>query len=138
MSGRREKRKVTSETDSPSPTKKQNLSSNKAKKEKKGKTKQTTPPQQTSTSSPLKTPKTPGSASRRGLKKETPKSLLKHGSKISPLYDMLHGFARLVLAKKPTTDEEFRALLDEFAGQLVNTLPIRNVFNRLLLGPGLT
>src|SRR5947207_2364833 len=110
MSGQRGKRKHASETDDSSPTKKKNpkTSPNKAKKEKTEKTKPATPPAQTSTSSPPKTPKTPGSASKLGLKKETAKSLLKHGSKISPLYNMLYGFARLVLVKKPATEEDFK------------------------------
>ena len=120
MSGNRGKRKFISEPDIHSTTETNlNRSPNKVKKEKTVKTKQTTPPLQTLTSSPPKTPKTPGGASKLGLKKETTKCLLRHGSKIGPLCDVLHGFARLVLAKKLTTEEEIKPLFDEIAGQLV-------------------
>jgi len=133
MSGHTGKRKSSSGADTPSPTKKkhQGHSPGKAKKGKSEKARHTTPPAQTLTSSPPKTPKTPRSASKLGLKKETAKSLLKHGSKISPLYSMLHGFAQIVLEKKPENEDEFKPLLDELAGALVNTISVPGFFYSL-------
>ena len=127
MGGRRGKRKSPPKADSSSPIKK-NRQPNKMKREKTVSTKPTTPPGKTPTSSPPKTPKTPDSASKLDLKKETAKSLLKHGSKISPLYNMLYGFMLLVLDKKPETEQEFKPLLDELVGQLVNT-SFNDLFN---------
>lgn len=75
-----------------------------------------------------KCPQTPRSASKLDLKKETAKSFLNHGFKISPFYNMLYGFARLVWDKKPETEGEFKPLLDEIVGQLVNTLFVPDFF----------
>ena len=79
-----------------------------------------TPPQRTITESPPKTPKSPSGAIKLGLNKGTAKSLLKHGSKITPLYNMLYGFAQMVMEKQPRSEDEFKPLLDQLAGQLVN------------------
>ena len=130
MSGHAAKRKFSSGADKPSPAKKkhQGHSPRKVKKEKPEKTNQTTPSAQTPTSSPPKTPQTPSGASKLGLKKETAKSLLKHESRISPLYSILHGFARLILEKRPKAEDGFKPLLDELAGELVNTLLVPDFF----------
>jgi len=82
---------------------------------------QHTPPPYT-TSSPPKTPKSPSGALKLGLNKSTAKSLLKHGSKITPLYNMLYGFAHMIIEYQPRSEEEFKPLLDQLAGQLVNLL----------------
>jgi hypothetical protein len=57
-----------------------------------------------------------------GLNKGTAKSLLKYGSKITPLYKMLYEFAQIVVDEQPRSEEEFKPILDELAGQLVNLL----------------
>ena len=81
-----------------------------------------TPPQHPITSSPPQTPKSPSGAIKLGLTKGIAKSLLKHGSKITPLYNMLYEFAQMVLEKQPRSEADFNPLLDQLAGQLVNLL----------------
>jgi len=83
---------------------------------------QHTPPQRTSTSSPPNTPKSPSGPLKLGLNKGTAKSLLKHGSKITPLYKMLYEFAQIVMEKQPRSEQQFKPIVDQLAGQLVNLL----------------
>src|SRR6266516_4120608 len=120
MSGQGGKRKASG-SGNPSPTKKHNPGD--SKKKGKGKHKETTPPRQmnpsggAAASSPLKTPKTPYGVSKIGIRKETAKSLMKHDSKLGALYNMLYGFAHIILDKKPETEDDFKPLLDELAAQ---------------------
>jgi len=74
------------------------------------------------TSLPLKTPKNPSGDLTLGLNKSTAKSLLKHGSKITPLYNMLYRFAQMVIENQLQSEDEFQPLLEQLAGQLVNLL----------------
>src|SRR5436190_23543481 len=103
MSGQGGKRKASG-SGNPSPTKKHNPGD--SKKKGKAKQKETTPSSQmnpsegAATSSPLKAPKTPRGASKIGIRKETAKNLMKHGSKLGAFYIMLYGFARIILDKK--------------------------------------
>jgi hypothetical protein len=144
ITGRAEKRKASTGLQSSSPTKKPALSrkpqspmkpalspktasmsrSGRKKKGKKGTVteEQHTHPQETTTSSPPKTHKSPSGALKLGLNKGTAKSLLKHSSKITPLYKMLYEFAQIVVDKQLRSGEEFKPILDELAGQLVNLL----------------
>lgn len=85
-------------------------------------TEEHTPPPHPVTSSPPKTPKSPSRTTRLGLNKGTAKSLLKLDSKIAPLYNMLYGFAQMIMEKQPKSEEEFKPLLYQLAGQLVNLL----------------
>jgi hypothetical protein len=123
----RQKRKTSSGAHNSSPAKRQDIS-NSPNKGKNAKYRATTPHSQqnpsgaATSSSSHKTPKTPRGASKHGICKDTAKCLMKHGSKFGALYDMLLGFARIILSKKPETEEEFKPLLDQLAAQLVNAL----------------
>jgi hypothetical protein len=109
MSGRRGKRKRSLKDKTASPSTKRTHSpkspttaSSSPNKTKKGThtrnpEEQHTPTRHQSTSSPPKTPITPLGTKKLGLDKSMAKCLLKHGSKITPLYDMLYGFAQIVM-----------------------------------------
>ena len=85
-------------------------------------TEEHTPPPHLVTSSPPKTPKSPSGATRLDLNKGTAKSLLKHDSKITPLYNMLYKFTQMIMEKQPKSEEEFKPLLYQLTDQLVNLL----------------
>src|SRR5436305_10589384 len=106
MSSRSGKRKSSSEVDNPS-----NQKHNPGRREGHEVTtprRQTNPFGATATSSPPKTPQTPRGTSNLGIRRETAKSLMKHGSKLGALYNMLYGFMGLILDKKPESEEEFK------------------------------
>ena len=117
-------RKASSEIKCSPPTKKYNTGGS-PKKDKKEAYKITTRSKQKKDSestlilSSPKPPQTPRSASNLGLSRDTAKNLLKYGSKLRPLYNMLYGSAHIVLQKKPETEEEFNPLLDELVAQLI-------------------
>ena len=126
MTGRAEKRKASTGLQ---PPKKRTLSPKtsspiKPRRKRKDKKRTVTEEQHTSheettTSSPPKTPKRPSGALKLGLNKGTAKSL-KHGSKITPVYNMLYEFAQIVVEKQLRSEEEFKPILEELAGKLIN------------------
>jgi hypothetical protein len=139
MSGRRGKRKRSMKDKTASPLTKRTLSpktpttanpsssKNKTRMHARSTEEQHTPPRYQTTSSLPKTPNTPSGTKKLSLNKSTAKSLLKHGSKITPLYNMLYGFGQMVMEAQPKSEEEVRPLLDQLAGQLVS-LPLRRSF----------
>jgi hypothetical protein len=147
MSGLGKKRKSAAGPKSSSPAKKSNLSpktpratssspwKKRSTRRRNKVTEEHTPQPHPASSSPPKTPKSPSGATRLGLDKGTAKSLLKHGSKITPLYNMLYGFAQMIMEKQSKNEEEFKPLLCQLAGQLVNLLSSEVFFSCFPFSP---
>jgi len=64
-----------------------------------------------------------------GSIKATAKRLMKQGSKLGPLYNMLYGLARIILEE---TEEDSKPLLEELAAELVYALLIPDIFLSLV------